>query len=449
MPTPLGRAMRLSDLLNPNIARNLMNAVPSAAYTEPYLRAQMLGLVFHGVSDPAAIRHVLSDNAGNYRRSRLVARMLRPLAREGLFTAEGKAWHSQRRLMAPAFLPHAIAAFTPLFDRAAEQSLDQLPDGRGVVDMAEVATRTTSAVIDEALFSGQSGMSFGETGRHVRDFVAGATQASFSLLVGLERFSPGAAQRRARRAQRVLTSRMGVFLRDRSVQADPPEDFVARLYRAFRAEHEAEEAMQLTLDNAMTFFIAGHETTAAGLTWALYLLSGDTQAQTWAREESQAAWAAGGGGEAVLERLPYLRMVWDETLRLYPPVHRIDREALADDEVCGHRVRKGETVTIWPWIVHRHRTLWDEPDLFNPENFDPEAKAGRHRYQFIPFGAGARMCVGMGFAQAEALILLSRWLAAHRFTPAPGHVVRPRSDFTLRPEGGLPLIVERVVARTA
>ena len=146
----------------------------------------------------------------------------------------------------------------------------------------------------------------------------------------------------------------------------------------------------------------------------------------------------------MIERLPYLKMVWEETLRLYPPIHRIDREAMGDDELCGQTIRKGDMITVWPWVLHRHKTLWDEPDLFNPENFDPEAKAGRHRYQYIPFGAGPRICIGMGFAQAEALVILSRWLREFRFAPAPGRTVAPRADFTLRPEDGLPLRVERV-----
>ena len=120
-------------------------------------------------------------------------------------------------------------------------------------------------------------------------------------------------------------------------------------------------------------------------------------------------------------------MVWDETLRLYPPVHRIDREALGDDEVCGARVKKGEVITVWPWVVHRHKRLWDEPELFNPENFDPEAKRTRHRFQYLPFGAGPRICIGQGFAQAEALILLSRWVAV-QLPPGPRHAVQPHAD---------------------
>jgi cytochrome P450 len=365
---------------------------------------------------------------------------------EGLFTAEGDAWRAQRRLMAPAFLPSAVSAFAPLFAGAAAQAARRLP-ADAVVDMHEETTRATLAVIDQALFSGESGMPFEETSALVRAFTAGATELTLGLVAGVALLDLAPRQRLARQARRVLTRRMAAFIHRRADETDPTDDFVTRLYRAFLAEHPRDEAIQLTLDNALTFFVAGHETTANGLAWALYLLAGDAQAQAWAREEAQAAWAAAGddpGG--LIARLPYLKMVWDETLRLYPPVHRIDREALADDEVCGRPVKKGEQITVWPWIVHRHKALWNEPELFNPENFDPEAKAGRPRFQYIPFGAGPRMCIGMGFAEAEALILLSRWLAEYAFEPVSGHVVKPKGDFTLKPERGLPLKVRRLAS---
>ena len=100
-------------------------------------------------------------------------------------------------------------------------------------------------------------------------------------------------------------------------------------------------------------------------------------------------------------------------------------------------------ISVWPWVVHRHRKLWSEPELFNPENFDPEAKAGHHRFQYIPFGAGPRICIGMAFAQAEGLLVLSHWLARFRFRPVVGHKVMPHAHTTLKPQGGMPMIVER------
>jgi cytochrome P450 len=440
-PPPLDREPTLFEMLRPSVARNLINAIPRTAFEQPYRRVRIAGLTYHGISDPDAIKRVFLDNAANYQRPDLVRRMLRPAVGEGLLNAEHEAWKSQRRLMAPVFQPQAVAAFAPLFAELAHRSAARVAGG-GVIDMAAEATRTTLEVIDEALFSGESGMTFDETEAYVRDFLAGMTELRLPVLLGLTLLDGGPAQRRARLARRMLVRRMAAFVHRRADEAEPRPDFVSRLYQAFLAEHPRDKAIQLTLDNAMTFFLAGHETTANGLAWALYLLSCDRQAQAWAREEAREAWEAGGDPACVLARLPYLKMVWDETLRLYPPAHRIDRQAVGEDVLCGQPIRPGDMISVWPWVLHRHKTLWPDPEVFNPENFDPEARATHHRYQYIPFGAGPRTCIGAGFAQAEALILLSRWLAGFRFQPAPGHAVRPRADFTLRPDGGLPLVVE-------
>jgi cytochrome P450 len=446
-PEPLARDLSLFEMLTTGAARNMLLALSKEAYEAPYRRVRALNLVYHGVSDPAGIQHVFLDNAANYRKPRIFDRIFKPAIGEGLFTADGDAWRVQRRLMAPAFLPSAVSAFAPLFAGAAAQAARRLPAaieaGGGVVDMAQETTRATLSVIDQALFSGESGMPFDETTEMVRAFTGGSTELTLGLLLGATFLDQNPRQRLARRARRVLVSKMSAFLHRRADAPEQADDFVARLYRAFLAAHPRDDAIQMTLDNALTFFVAGHETTANGLAWALYLLAGDPRAQAWAREEARAAWTESDDPGDLIGRMPYLKMVWEETLRLYPPVYRIDREALADDEVCGQPVRKGDQITVWPWLVHRHRRLWQEPDLFNPENFDPEAKAGRPRFQYIPFGAGPRMCIGMGFAEAEALILLSRWIAEHRFRPVPSHTVQPKADVTLRPEGGLPLIVER------
>jgi cytochrome P450 len=443
-PEPLEHEPSLFELFQPEAARNPLTVIPRIAYEIPYRRVRMLHTVWHGIGDPEAIKRCLLDNAQNYERPRLIRRAMRSTIGEGLLTAEGENWRSQRRLMAPVFSPHAVEAFMPLFAMLAERSVDRTPGDGGVVDMAAEASRTTLEVIDEALFSGEAGVAVGEAGERVREMIVGGSTVRLATLFGLSDFDPGRAQRRARTIRRQLLHRLEALIRRRADAADPPEDFITRLYTAFRAEHPRAEAIQLTLDNAITFFVAGQETTANGLAWALYLLSEDPQGQAWARDEARVAWAeAGADPAALLERLPYLKMVWEETLRLYPPAQRIDREALADDELCGRPIRRGEIVTIWPWVLHRHRMLWDEPDLFNPENFDPEAKAGRSRYQYLPFGAGPRICIGMGFAQAEALIILSRWLAEFHFSPAPGRTVEPVAAFTLRAEGGVPLVVER------
>ena len=268
-PEPLERDLNLWQLMTSEAARHPLRAVPRRAFEVGYSRVRALHFVFHGVSDPAAIKQVFVDNAANYRRPRLVHRILRPVIGEGLFNAEGDAWRAQRRLMAPAFLPSAVAAFAPLFAEAAAHAARRLAGFAGtdgeVVDMAEETTRATLAVIDGALFSGQSGMPFDETSHLVRAFMGGSTEITLGLMMGMAFLDAAPRQRLARQARRVLISRMAAFIHRRADEPDPPDDFVTRLYKAFLAEHPREDAVGLTLDNAMTSSWPATTTPTAGV----------------------------------------------------------------------------------------------------------------------------------------------------------------------------------------
>jgi cytochrome P450 len=239
---------------------------------------------------------------------------------------------------------------------------------------------------------------------------------------------------------RFLRQTLGEIVRER-LQPGAPEDFVTNVIRALMDRFPREEALQLAVDNAATFYLAGHETTANTTTWTLYLLSEQPELQERVATEAAAALAAGDAD--LPDRLPLLRAVLEESLRLYPPVPRFDREAVAADMIGEHEVAPGDLVSIWPWIIHRHKKLWDEPDVFDAERFAPEHKNGRHRFQYIPFGGGPRTCVGARLAMAEALTILAIWLARWRFRPVPGREVRVSGMVTLRPKSGLPLILER------
>jgi cytochrome P450 len=213
-------------------------------------------------------------------------------------------------------------------------------------------------------------------------------------------------------------------------------DFLADIVEALRGRFPPDEAAALALDNAVTFYLAGHETTANALAWTLFLLSEQPELQAAVAEEARAA-----QGEE--ERLPLLRRVIEESMRLYPPVPRFDREAVAPDRLGEYDVAPGDIVSIWPWLVHRHRALWSDPDQFDPDRFLPDRRALQHRFQYLPFGGGPRICVGMRFAMREALVILARWLATWSFAPLQGRIVAPSGAVTLRPKGGLPLSLRR------
>lgn len=422
------------------LRQNPLMGWPQLAFEDLHWYRPFLTLRYHLVNDPAAIQRVFLDHAANYGKPALIKRMLSPLTGESLLLVEGEDWKDQRRLMAPVFTPHAVAEFMPIFLDVARRSADrwaQVPDGR--IDAADEATAATFEVIGQALFSGEPALASEEASGHIHAILAGIGEYRIGSLLGLPWLDRSPAARRGDAGRAYLIDRLAAFIRARQADPAPPADFMTRILTAFAERHPPEAAAKLALDNAVTFFVAGHETTANALAWSLYLLSQDQAVQDRAAAEARAAFAAGGGPEEIVGRLTYVKMVLEEAMRLYPPVHRIEREALADDVLGGHRVRKGDMIAVWPWVVHRHTRLWDDPDSFNPENFNAEAKAARHRFQYLPFGAGPRICIGMSFALAEGALILAAWLERFRFTPDPDHQVFPTADVTLRPRGGLPL----------
>jgi cytochrome P450 len=188
-------------------------------------------------------------------------------------------------------------------------------------------------------------------------------------------------------------------------------------------------------DQVMTFMLAGHETTARALTWALCLLS--AHADIAERLRAEVHGVLGGHTPAVdeLARLPYARMVMDETLRLYPPVWAFAREAVGDDEIDGYRIRAGSTVAVNTYVTHRLPDVWSDPDRFVPERFVPSVAAARPRYAYLPFGGGPRQCIGSEFALMEAQLALAMIMQRHRVVVVSP--VEPEISVTLRPRGAV------------
>lgn len=214
------------------------------------------------------------------------------------------------------------------------------------------------------------------------------------------------------------------------------------MIRSLGEHFPPEQAITLAVDNAITFYLAGHETTANALAWSIYCLAAQPGLQEEARAEAIAAKSYPASER--IDHLELLKQIFEETMRLYPPAPRFAREALAPDELAGRPIAKGELVAIWPWVIHRHRALWNDPDHFDHTRFAPENRAKLHRFQYIPFGGGPRVCVGARFATMEALLILAQWLCERRFTLPQGFVPDPVGSVTLRPRGGMPLMTEPV-----
>ena len=418
-------------------ARTSVYGWSKLAFEKWYIERKILGHRVHIVLHPDMVQRVLLDNAANYAKPRLVKRILAPTIGRGLLSSDGELWRAQRKIVAASFTPPAVDALVAVFARVGRMMAESW--GAGTRDMAVEATTATMTVISEALFSGDARLTSREAMDHITGAMEGVGEARIQVLLGMPLIPLTRRGRSGQRGQQFLRRILGQLVRER-LQPGAPDDFVTAVIRALMARFPEDEALDLAVDNAATFYLAGHETTANTTTWTLFLLSEQPDLQDQAAAEAEKALSSGIDAN-LPDRLPLLRAILEESLRLYPPVPRFDREAVSEDTLGEHEIRSGDLISIWPWIIHRHRKLWEEPDTFDASRFNLTRKQDRHRFQYIPFGAGPRTCVGARLAMAEALTILAIWLARWRFTPVQGQSISVSGMVTLRPRGGLPLVL--------
>lgn len=447
-PAPVPLARPLSRLAG---ARRLLSD-PLSMWTRRHFDDWVLGgksLLGHItiVSDPASIRAFMVDRASNFVKDDLQLRVLRPSLGEGLFTSEGSAWKVQRRALAGLFTPRTVASFVPGMAAAAAALTDRWAarGGRGLVQVDREMTQLTLDGLDRSIFSG------GLTGD--RDAVHDA-QAAYLAAMGavdpLDLFGAPEWLPRVRRMRAAPVKRYFDGLIDRIVDtrraliaADPaaaPRDLLTLLFEARDLESGAALSAAVVRDNVLTFLGAGTETTSSALSWALYLLSQDPAARN--RIEAEVDVVLGGRTVTAddVSRLVWTRAVIDETLRLYPTAPLIQRMAVDADVLHGVAIPSRSTVVYAPWVLHRHRKLWDRPEAFVPDRFLPGAPP-IDRFAYLPFGAGPRICIGASFALQQAVVTLATIVQRLRVDLLPGATVMPEHRITLRPKGGLPMLV--------
>ncbi|HME84366.1 MAG TPA: cytochrome P450 [Roseiarcus sp.] len=391
--------------------------------------------------DPAAVRRVFLDNAPNYRKDELQLRILSPGLGSGLLTAEGESWRLQRRSLAPLFSPRQVAEFAPAMQRVAEATVERLGHRRNgaVTDVGELTSRMALEVLEQTLFSQGLGREPSEFQRAVTSYFDSFGRLDPLDLIGAPAFLPRLGRRRGRPALEFFNEAVDAIVESRKAQLDLGGEALGDLLTLLLAAEDPETGVGMPdadiRANIVTFIMAGHETTANGLTWTLYLLS---QSPEWReRAEVEADEAFDPLHPASLERCEVLRAVFEEALRLYPPAATLTRQAIADDEILGVRIPAGTVVAISPYVLHRRRGLWDNPDAFDPSRFLGERREHIDRFAYIPFGAGPRVCIGMAFAIQEAIIILANLLRSFRFELVEGHPVMPRQRVTLRPRAGM------------
>ncbi len=448
-PAPVPREQPLSRLgLAWALNRNPLTIWTRRHFEEPVLQGE--GLLGFGtiVSDPAAIRHILVDNAENYRKDALQRRVLSPGLGDGLLTAEGESWRAARRTLAPLFTPRQTAAFAERMLAAIDRRLARMSRRRpgSVLRVDRQMTALTFEVLAETLFSNSIPGGAAEFGQAITLYFETLGRLHPFGLLDLPDWLPRVGRGQAGPALTFFSEQVTTIIEARRALMrerpnEVPRDLLTLLLEA--ADPETGRGLSETevAANIVTFIGAGHETTANTLTWALFLAQTDAAVRARLEAEAQSAFAASACALELLPRLVFTRAVIEEALRLYPPVPSLSREAIGDDEVAGQAIPKGSLVIISPWVLHRHRRLWSAPDLFQPDRFLPEYREAIDRYQFLPFGAGPRVCIGQGFAMQEAVLALSSLVRRFRFHVAPGYDVSPVQRVTLRPDGGLYMTV--------
>ncbi len=389
---------------------------------------------------PEMVQAILVDHTADFDKGVAIHRAFAPVVGDGLINNEGDSWRHQRKLIAPAFTHRHIADYAATMVHYAAELQAGWRDGQELRIDHEMP-RLTMSIIGKVLFDRDV---FGETD----DLGAAITTVleymnySISHLLPQPVSWPTPRSRRTRAALALINSRIQAMIDERRKRTVEGNDFLSLLLSA-RAKDGSGMSDEQIREEAMTLFLAGHETTANTLSWCAYFLSINPAVAD--RLQAEADGVLGGRAATVADvpNLPYALQVFKEALRLYPPADSIARTALHDVTVGPYRLQKGEIVALPIYTIHRRAEFYPDPERFDPERFLPEAEKRLPRHAYMPFGAGPRICIGNHFALMEGQLALAT-LAQHvRFTLVPGQEIIPAPVFVIRQKDGCRVIVHR------
>ena len=422
------------------LMRNPAEVWSPRMYREHFLDSTFAGQRIIHTSDPQTFQEVLLTHQSAFPKSDLEHRLLSAGTGDGLLTTEGPVWKRQRKAASPVFRHDNMLALLPLMNRVGEDAGRSLAAACGETDVMPFMINATFDIIADTLLSGDdAGFDRERIARDVALFLETLGQINvFDLVPGLDRM-PRFWGRAGRAAVRRLREDADRAIGFRRAQGGEKSDLLSFLMSAKDAETGVGLSDIELRDNIITFIGAGHETTSLVLTWTLYLLANAPEWQTRLLEEAGAVCGDGPVEAAHLDQLEAHAWVLNEAMRLYPPAPAMARKATEDLALTNVTVKRGDQIVLALYPMHRHEALWDAPEVFDPERFSQARSVGRHRFQFIPFSGGPRICIGMRFAMMEAIILLVHALRAVSVAPAKGFLPYPKSRITLRPRDGMRL----------
>ncbi|BAR57105.1 cytochrome P450 [Bradyrhizobium diazoefficiens] len=415
------------------IRQNMIATWGQRAYEEDVLEGRFFLHKSFILNRPDAIRHVLLSNYENYTRTPAGIRMLRPVLGEGLLIAEGHAWTFQRRTLAPAFTPRATANLVPHMTAVLDETIAKLDARSGeTVDLREAMQRMTLEIAGRTMFS----FGMDRHGATLRNFVVEYGERlgrPYFLDMLLPVSWPSPMDFARARFRKRWTEFVAMLIAERRAAGKkdgaPPRDLFDLMDEARDPETGKGFSDEQLIDEVATMILAGHETTATALFWALYLLALDPDTQEEVASETRGEHL---DSMADIDRQKFTRAVIEETMRLYPPAFLIARAARAKDNAAGIEIGRGDIIMIAPWLLHRHEKLWDQPNAFVPKRF--MSTEAPDRFAYLPFGAGPRVCVGAPFAQAESVLALARLIGAFRVELVDTVPVIPHGVVTTQPD---------------
>lgn len=396
---------------------------------------------FFTINHPDGVGLLLSaPNNRNFRKDSVFYQAVRDVYGDGLLTSQDEKWLRQRRMIQPLFTPKNVDGYAQAIRTEVEHVAGTLPGNEGqVLDLRAWMGELTLGVASKILFGEQSPQ------------MTGVLRAAFPVLgraylrrglapVKIPLTWPTPANRRTACAEKQIRAVCDELVEHRRSLPDPGTDLVGRLISA-RDDNDRLSVDEIR-DQIKVFLLAGHETTATALTFALHLLGHSPDVQKRVREEAESVLDTDGGSAAEARALAYTTMVLEEATRLYPPAPYLTRNGIEASDICGFRIPAGADVNVATWVIHHRADLWPDPFRFDPERFAPGRESERHRFAWVPFGHGPRGCIGQRFAMLEAVIALAVLVRAYEFLSPEGDVP-VNADIVLHPVGTVPCLVRQ------
>jgi cytochrome P450 len=433
------------------VARDLVAGAPRylnhlADTYGPFVRFKVFQKAFYLVSDPELIREVLVTQAANFPKDDRDVAILDRAIGHGLVSANGAEHKRQRRLTQPAFHTRRIDAYAGTMVDYTTAMLDEWRDGQEL-DVAEAMSALTMLIVARTLF-GADRVAMRHTAEDIGAAIhvlQAAADKEFQSPFLLPEWLPTGMNRQRRAAREVLYEIVDRLIAERRAQGDAADsgDLLSMLLLS-RDESGDRMSDDEVRDQAVTLFVAGHETTSNALTWTWYLLSQQPAEEARLHAELEATLGGRPPALADLPRLPYTLQVIKEAMRLYPPAWVVNiRRAAADTTLGPYAVKRDDRLWLSPFIMHRRPAFFPDPERFDPDRWTPERERALPKFAYMPFGGGPRVCIGNGFALMEAHLIVAAVAQRYRLRLRPGHPIDLNAQITLSNHGGMPMTVER------